>query len=77
MTNLRLQPDASICWWGLSLVMFYLLLLALSEHIGFYGGVDDGKSGGGVDERCVSAGDIAGLAEQYFVHRGAAGGWMV
>lgn len=34
MTNLRLHPMQYLLV-GLSLVMFYLLLLALSEHIGF------------------------------------------
>lgn len=75
MTSLRLHPMQYLLV-GLSLVMFYLLLLALSEHIGFTAAWITASPGWRVNERGVFAGDIAGLAEQYFVHRGATGaGW--
>lgn len=75
MTSLRLHPMQYLLV-GLSLVMFYLLLLALSEHIGFTAAWITASLVGCVNERGVSAGDITELAEQYFIHRGAAGvGW--
>ena len=75
MTSLRLHPMQYLLV-GLSLVMFYLLLLALSEHIGFTAAWITASLVGALMNGGVSAGDITELAEQYFVHRGATGaGW--